>query len=594
MGISFLPYQTTKVTENIKNEKQILKDISAGKYRNYYLLYIRKSTDEPNNQKNSITYQKAEGTRFAQRENLPIAPFTLTGFCVGGIISERHSGFKEDNDLTFTKDGLVQYHIDRPKFQKLSQFLSLGLFKGIVCLCWDRVSRNKGDDTIVRKLMRKDVDFRFVYANYDKTSAGALHMDIDGMFAEHHSRVTSEKVRLTHWSLRERGIVAYKAPIGYLNQGTMQNKPFDPVRAPIIKKLFESYATGEWSLSDLARFANQQGLTTSPSRRRRTPDEMLAEEEEEIEIEKISRPLTVANIQKLLSNQFYTGRTFGNENNYVRSISHEALISDELFNQVQNILKKKNVSLHYLEKLELPLRGVVRCGDCKRVYTPYLQKGIQYFGARCAPGCTNSRKSFNISFLEQEIGKFIENLAFTENERIQLDAALRTDISLFEEKRMKEIEVSDRRKRKIREDLAYLRSNKLQLLKSGVYTPETMLKEETGLNDELASLQEREAVSDISMQAVMEDVLKLSELVKIGSKYYLNAKSPEKEEITKLIFSELFISGNTLQYKCKNGFRALETRNLVDCDPTGWISELLSLAKAIKTSLEEISFVLKH
>src|ERR1700728_3233681 len=114
MGISFLPYQTTKVMENIKNEKQILKDISAGKYRNYYLLYIRKSTDEPNNQKNSITYQKAEGTRFAQRENLPIAPFTLTGFCVGGIISERHSGFKEDNDLTFTKDGLVQYHIDRP------------------------------------------------------------------------------------------------------------------------------------------------------------------------------------------------------------------------------------------------------------------------------------------------------------------------------------------------------------------------------------------------------------------------------------------------------------------------------------------------
>jgi site-specific DNA recombinase len=329
-----------------KPEDQIFKDIKSGKYRHCYLVYIRKSTDEPDNQKNSITYQKAEGIKFADREKLSVAPVTLAGFCVDGVISEKHSGFKEDNDLTFTKDGLVQYHIDRPKFQKLVQFLSLGLFKGIVCLCWDRMSRNKGDDTIIRKLMRKGVDVRFVYANYDKTSSGALHMDIDGMFAEHHSRVTSEKVRLTHWSLRERGVVAYKAPIGYLNQGTMEHKPFDPERAPIIKKLFEYYVTGDWSLADLVRLANQQGLTTAPSRRRRTTDEMLAEEGDEVKIEKVSRPMTISNIQKILTNPFYTGRTFGNENNYVRSVSHEALIPDDLFNRVQTMLKKKNVSLH--------------------------------------------------------------------------------------------------------------------------------------------------------------------------------------------------------------------------------------------------------
>ena len=126
----------------------------------------------------------------------------------------------------------------------------------------------------------------------------------------------------------------------------MEHKPFDPERAPIIKKLFESYVTGDWSLTDLARFANNQGLTTTPSRRRRTPDEMLAEEGDEVEIEKVARPLTVSGIQKILTNPFYTGRTFGNENNYVRSVSHEALIPDKLFNQVQALLKKKNVSLH--------------------------------------------------------------------------------------------------------------------------------------------------------------------------------------------------------------------------------------------------------
>jgi site-specific DNA recombinase len=578
--------------QKVKNEGQILKDIAAGKYRDCYLVYIRKSTDEPDNQKNSIAYQRAEGIKFAHREKLPIAPITIAGLCMDGVISEKHSGFKENNELTFTKEGLVQYHIDRPKFQKLVQFLSLGLFQGIVCLCWDRMSRNKGDDTIIRKLMRKGIDVRFVYANYDKTSAGALHMDIDGMFAEHHSRVTSEKVRLTTWNLRERGVVTYKAPIGYLNQGNMDKKPFDPDRAPIIKKLFEHYSTGDWSLADLVRFANNVGLTTVPVRRRRTQEEMLAEESEEIEIEKVARVMTISYIHKILTNPFYTGKALGNEGKYVRSVSHEALIDDELFYNVQQMLKRKKVSAYYTEKLELPLRGMIRCGHCNRVYTPYLQKGIQYFGSRCPATCANTKKSFNIKFLEQEIGKFLDSLIFTDEERVQLDSATSTDISLFEEKRLKKIEMSDRQKKKIREDLAYLRTNKLQLLKSGVYTPEMLQQEESRLNASLNAFQEEEIISDLSMQAVMEDIQKLSELVKTGSAYYSEAKSPEKEDIMKIIFSELYVSDNTLRYKCKNGFRALENRSLLVCDPTAWLSELLTLGELIKISLDELRSII--
>lgn len=583
------------IMEQIKpSEAKILKDIAAGKYRQYYLVYIRKSTDEPDNQKNSIPYQKAEGIKFAHRERLPIAPVTIGGLCVGGLISEKHSGFKEDNDLFFTKDGMVQYHIDRPKFQKLVQYLSLGLFQGVVCLCWDRISRNKGDDTIIRKLMRKGVDVRFVYAKYEKTSAGALHMDVDGMFAEHHSRVTSEKVRLTTWNLRERGVVTYKAPIGYLNPGSMEHKPIDPERAPMIKKLFELYATGDWALADLVRFAGQQGLNTVPVRRRRTKAEILAEEEEGVKIEKTSRPMTISYVHKILTNPFYTGMALGNEGKYVRSVSHEALISEELFNNVQQVLRCNKVSVSYMQKLELPMRGMVRCADCGRVYTPYLRKGIQYFGARCASSCPNTKKSFNIAYLEQEVGKFIDGLVFTENDRVTLDAQIATEISLFEEKRLKKIEIQDRRKKKIREDLTYLRTNKLQLLKSGVYTPENLLEEETSLNTELSAIQDEEIVSDLSMQAVMLDIRKLSELVKHGSEFYYQAKSPEKEQIIKIMFSELFISESALQYKCKKGFQALDNRYLLVCDPTDWLSELLNLSQLIRVSLEELRLAIKY
>jgi hypothetical protein len=50
----------------------------------------------------------------------------------------------------------------------------------------------------------------------------------------------------------------------------------------------------------------------------------------------------------------------------------------------------------------------------------------------------------------------------------------------------------ERKKKKIREDLAYIRSNKLSLLKTGVYTPEGLMEEETKLNSELTILQNQE------------------------------------------------------------------------------------------------------
>ena len=71
--------------QKVKNEGQILKDIAAGKYRQCYLVYIRKSTDEPENQKNSVAYQKAEGVKFAHREKLPISPVTIAGLCMDGV-----------------------------------------------------------------------------------------------------------------------------------------------------------------------------------------------------------------------------------------------------------------------------------------------------------------------------------------------------------------------------------------------------------------------------------------------------------------------------------------------------------------------------
>ena len=555
----------------IKTEKSILADIESGKYRDFYFIYNRKSTDDAENQKNSISYQKTENARFAFREKFPIAQITIEGFCVDGVISEKHSGFKENNDITFTEEGLVQYQINRPKFLKLVEFLSKGYFKGVVCLCWDRISRNKGDDTLIRKLMRNGHDICCGYGRYNKSRSGAIHMDIDGMFAQHHSRVTSEKITLTLKNAREKGICTYRAPIGYQNLGEMEHKPLDPERAPIIKQMFEYYATGDWSLSDLARYGQEQRLMTIPIRRKRTKKEMLAEEENDeiVEVEKVSKPVVKNSISRILTNPFYIGKIKNSDGKYIDSISHEALVSEELFNQVQAMLNKRKVSIHYTEKIDLPLRGIVRCAssNCERIYTPYIKKGIQYFYSRCVNGCENTHKSFNFDFIAKKVGGLISNLYFTDEEIAQMDARVGTDIALLEEKRQKELDQIERRKKKIREDLVYIRSNKLSLLKTGVYSPEALLEEENKLNDDLMALQNTEQVSDVAMHETMQDIQKLSELVKNVVPHYDFANPQEKEKIIRIIFSELYVSQDILQYKVKKGFECFENRFVASSGP---------------------------
>src|SRR5688572_11927918 len=107
-----------------------------------YLIYNRKSTDDAENQKNSLQYQRMRNVDFTKRAGLSIAGLTIPGFCENGIIDERHSGYKEEADFEISADGSVHYRVLRPKFLKLAELLKAKKVKGAIFLCWDRASRN--------------------------------------------------------------------------------------------------------------------------------------------------------------------------------------------------------------------------------------------------------------------------------------------------------------------------------------------------------------------------------------------------------------------------------------------------------------------
>ncbi len=551
----------------IMSEDEIIDEINSGKYKDFHVIYDRKSTDDTENQKNSLEYQLSTNVAFAKKTLLKIADLNLKGLFTNGVITEKHSSFKEDDVMIFGNDGSVTFAIERPKFYRLVGFLNKKLFKGVIFLSWDRASRNQTDNNIIKKLIKNGVDIRFSLAKYEKNSSGALHMDIDGMVSEHYSRITSEKVTATLNKNREDGLCSCQAPVGYLNQGNVDLKPFDPTRAPFIKRFFELADEG-WSLADIAKWANEEGFTMPPRRKRRSKIEVQSDEVEDVldSREKVSHSVLYTTVQPILRNRFYIGYFLGDNNEWIKSNSHEALVGTELFERVQTELTKKNKSKHYNKPLDYPFRSIIVCDACRRSYNPYPKKGHLYCALKCQLGCANSNRNFNVKkFLDSHLKPLIEKLTFTEKELVGFEERLCNDIGLTENKRLKTIESNDRKKKKLREDLAYLRENKIHLLKVGTYQPEELKEEELNLESKISSLMLEEQVSEEAMRETINDIEKISELLRNVVLYWDYADLYEKDEITRIIFSELSIFDNDLKYMLNLGFKPFESRFVSIC-----------------------------
>jgi DNA invertase Pin-like site-specific DNA recombinase len=529
------------------------------KYQDEYLIYTRKSTDDADNQKNSIDYQIGQCLKYAQDHKLSIAQLNQDGFCENGIIKEKHSAFKTSG-IEMKKDGTVEYKIDRPKFKIMTQKLLNKEFKGLICLCWDRISRNEQDGFIIKNIKENGGDIIFVQANYEKSSSGALHMDIDGMFSSHFSRVISEKVRAAAEKLRAEGKCIYMAPIGYLDKGS-GNKPIDSERAKIVKRVFELYATGEWSLLQLAKWANNQGLTTKPTRRDRTKEEMLAGIEVS-SIQKVSRPVNNKTVENILTNPFYIGKLKVNRKgeNYING-NHQPLIDTALFNKVQEVLKSKNVCIHYTDKDFFTYRGIIKC-SCGRSYSPYQKKGFNYYRSRCIEGCDNKEVNLNDDLIHEEVIKLLDKISFTDEEKIEIEARANFELDNISSNREKELDDLNNERKRIYADLNYLTKNKISLLRNETMSIEEISKDEKRLNRDLELIEEKTGAHKEAASEMLKFIITFSELIKMASIYYKHALDTEKREIATQVFSELTIRDRKLaDFKAKEGFQALFMRH---------------------------------
>lgn len=236
-----------------------------------------------------------------------------------------------------------------------------------------RLNRNRVDDAMVMvEMQAAGVELISATENIDETPAGQLTRGILAAINQYRSVSEGEDIarKLAH-KARLGGTVG-PAPLGYRNvkedfEGRMVSAiALDEERAPLIRKGFELYATGEYSLKRLAETMADLGLTTRTTRRH--PN---------------ARTVSVNKWHQMLSNPYYMGMLpFKDE---IYKGRHEGIVSPALFAAVQAIMEERSAPtrrdrshFHYLKK-QLYCDRCAKAGRTSKLVFTVAKGSYEYF-----------------------------------------------------------------------------------------------------------------------------------------------------------------------------------------------------------------------
>jgi len=264
------------------------------------------------------------------------------------------------------------YKTKRDEFDKILDYLKE--HKEKVAVCFDKVdrfSRNVFDKRVAilyDLAMQDKIELHFASDNLvitpDVSATGKFHFGMNLGLAKYYSDAISDNVKRAYEIKRRNGEWTGKAPIGYKNERESDIRTDiipDPERSHLIIKIFELYATGNYSLGQIRDRMKELGLKGT--------------------IEE--KPVALSMIHNIIKNPFYYGVM--NCKGVLYPHKYQPLISHELFEKVQAVrLGWHKKPFQYAAKPFI-LRGLITCKNCGCTITPELKKG-KYVYYSCANG----------------------------------------------------------------------------------------------------------------------------------------------------------------------------------------------------------------
>ncbi|MFA5742597.1 MAG: recombinase family protein [Candidatus Paceibacterota bacterium] len=331
-----------------------------------YFLYARKSTDEEERQVLSIEAQLMELKEFAAKEGLEIA-----------------------DQFIEAKTAKVP---GRPIFNQMIARIESGGPFGILSWHPDRLARNSVDGGKIIYLVDtgKIEGLKFPTFWFEPTPQGKFMLNIAFGQSKYYIDNLSENVKRGLRQKLKNGEYPAYAPVGYLNELRHHTIIKDPQRAEIIKKIFEAYATGKYTLENLQKLSFSLGLVGQRKK----------------------KAIALSKLQDVLKNPFYYGLfRFKGE---IYQGNHEPIISKQLFEKVQRIMREHGKPQAKSLK-PYTFRGVFKCGECGRQITAETRvkpSGKAYTYYRCTKkNRVCSQKYIGEQKLKQQLNKLFQKVA---------------------------------------------------------------------------------------------------------------------------------------------------------------------------------------
>ena len=261
---------------------------------------------------------------------------------------------------------------DREKFQEVIKMIQDS--KEIIALVVDtvdRLQRSFKESVQLDELRRAGkIEIHFYRENLvihkDSNSSDILRWDMAVMFAKSYVLQLSDNVKRKQKHMLAVGELIGKPPIGYESKydetGKREDVIFDLTKAHLIKKMFELYATGNYSTLTLRDHMFKEGLKST-----------------------VGKPLALSMVDHILNNTFYYGVMVSVGKSYPHK--YQPLITKELFDKCQRIRKGWNKKPFAYASKPFILRGLVRCGKCGCSMSPDLKKGKYTYYS-----CSNGKK----------------------------------------------------------------------------------------------------------------------------------------------------------------------------------------------------------
>ncbi len=249
----------------------------------------------------------------------------------------------------------------REIFNAMFDYVNKNNIKTIIVEKADRFTRNLRDSVNMYDWLDGD-DERQLHAVKDSLilhknsrSQEKLNWDIRIVFAKNYIDNLSEEVKKGQKEKITQGWLPTKPPIGYKTVGEKGHKihVVDQTKAPFIKRMFELYATSEYSVKKLTEVMYQEGMRNANGNR-----------------------IAKSRIHEYLSDPFYTGKIRWNDEIY--DGKQEPLISESLFEVVQRTLKGKTTPKS--TKHDFLFKALIRCAGCGGLITWEIAKEKHIYG----------------------------------------------------------------------------------------------------------------------------------------------------------------------------------------------------------------------